>query len=103
MRHLLTKVAVKNYPVLSVEFDDGIAGDIDMSNDIATKPIFAELQDPVFFGSVSIGRDGSCLGWKLDDLGNEIDLSADGLRTDIEVQIVRERAARYRASRQAAE
>jgi Protein of unknown function (DUF2442) len=103
MRHQLTKVSVNTYPVLSVEFDDGIAGDVDMSEDIATKPMFAELQVPAFFGSVSIGRDGSCLGWKLDDLGNEIDLSADGLRNDIEVQIVRARAARYRASSQAAE
>ena len=103
MRHNLTKVDVKKYPVLSVEFDDGIAGDIDMSNDIATKPIFAELRDPVFFASVSVGRGGDCLGWKLDDVGNEIDLSADGLRNDVEVEIVRARAARYRASRQAAE
>jgi hypothetical protein len=103
MRHKITKVAVKNYPVLSIEFDDGIQGDVDMSNDIVSKSIFADLRDPAFFDKVAVGRDGDCLGWKLDDIGNEIDLSADGLRSDIEIQIVRSRAARHRATRHAAE
>ena len=103
MRHNITKVTVKNYPVLSIEFDDGIQGEVDMSNDIISKPIFADLRDPVFFSKVAIGRNGDCLGWKLDDIGNEIDLSADGLRNDIEIQIVRSRAARHRATRHAAE
>ena len=103
MRHRIAKLIVKNYPVLSIEFDDGIQGDIDMSSDIKSKPIFAELNDPAFFGKVAIGRGGDCLGWKLDDIGNEIDLSADGLRSDVEIQIVRSRAARHRATRHAAE
>jgi hypothetical protein len=103
MRHKLTKVDVKKYPVLSIGFNDGIEGEVDLSKDIASKAMFSELRDETFFSQVALGRDGSCLGWKLDDRGNEIDLSADGLRNEIEIQIVRARAARYRASRKAAE
>ena len=103
MRHQLTKVIVDHYPVLIVEFDDGIAGKVDMTNDIANKPMFVELRNPALFNKVSIGRNGDCLGWKLDEVGNEIDLSADGLRNAIEIQLVKTRAAQHRASRQAAE
>ncbi len=103
MRHKLTHVTVPTYPVLSITFDDGLTGEIDLGQDIATKPIFADLKEPSFFKQVAIDKYGTSLGWRLDDLGNEIDLSADGLRNDIETAIVKKWAAEYRASRQAAE
>jgi Protein of unknown function (DUF2442) len=103
MRHKLTQVTVPNYPVLSITFDDGLTGEIDMARDISTKPIFAELREPEFFNQVAIDQYGASLGWRLGDTGNEIDLSADGLRNDLETAIVRKWAAEYRASRQAAE
>jgi Protein of unknown function (DUF2442) len=103
MRHKLTHVAVKVYPVLTVTFDDGISGDIDLSEDIANRPIFAELKDRQFFEAVEVDKQGYCLGWRLDDVGNEIDLSADGLRNDVETAIVKQWATEYRASKQAAQ
>jgi hypothetical protein len=103
MKHRLTHVAVNIYPVLTVTFDDGVSGDIDMSRDIATKPIFAELKDTTFFSNVVIGKRGFSLGWRLEDIGNEIDLSTDGLRIEIETAIVKKWAAEYRLSLQAAE
>ena len=103
MRHRLTDVHVINYPILSVTFEDGLSGEIDLRNDIANKPMFAELKDEKFFNTVTVGVDGSCMGWKLDHVFEEIDFSADGLRTDIETQVVMKAAAAYRSKRHAAE
>ena len=103
MIHKLTDVHVLKYPMLRVTFDDGMSGDIDLSDDINTKPIFAELRDETFFRKVALHIDGFSLGWKLDQLYKELDLSADGLRADVETILVKQAAAEYRAKLQAAE
>ena len=101
--HRLKSVQVVRYPVLHVTFDDGMTGEIDLGDDIKTKPMFAELQDQAFFGRVTLRQDGSALGWKLDRLYEEIDLSADGLRVEVETELVKQAAARYRAKLKTAE
>ena len=103
MRHKIVDVHVIKYPVLSITFEDGLSGELDLQNDIVTKSMFAELKDETFFNTVSLAADGLCLGWKLDHVFEEIDFSADGLRTDIETQVVIKAAAEYRAKLQAAE
>ena len=101
--HKITQVQVPKYPVLRITFDDGMVGDIDLRDEIATKPMFAELKGKAFFNQVALRDNGYSLGWKLDHVFEEIDFSADGLRTDIETQLVRQAAARYRAKLKAAE
>ena len=101
--HKIIQVQVPKYPVLRITFDDGMVGDIDLRDEIATKPMFAELKGKVFFNQVALRDNGYSLGWKLDHVFEEIDFSADGLRTDIETQLVRQAAARYRAKLKAAE
>ena len=103
MIHRIAKVEVLRHPVLNVSFEDGVSGEFDMTGDIHSKPIFAELKDESFFRSVAIGRFGDCVGWRLNDIGQEIDLSADGLRIHVETDIVRRAARDYRAKMQAAE
>ena len=101
--HKIIQVQVPKYPVLRITFDDGMVGDIDLRDEIATKPMFAELKGKAFFNQVALRDNGYSLGWKLDHVFEEIDFSADGLRTDIETQLVRQAAARYRAKLKAAE
>ena len=103
MNYLLRKVTVKNYPVLSLEFEDGFVGDIDLSDKIKTGPMFAPLKDLNFFGIVEVSDGGRVFGWRLDDLGNEIDFLAEAARIDIETSMVLNSAANYRAHRTAAE
>lgn len=103
MRNRIVSVEVPHFPVLRVKFQDGIEGDLDLGEEIRTMPMFEELRDEQFFRKVALGDKGRCLGWKLDKIGEEIDLSADGIRTDIETQIVKRWAEDYRASRKAAE
>ena len=101
--HKIIQVQVPKYPVLRITFDDGMVGDIDLRDEIATKPMFAELKGKAFFNQVALRDNGYSLGWKLDHVFEEIDFSADGLRTDIETQLVRQAAARYRAKLKTAE
>lgn len=101
--HRIISVTVRKYPVLHAAFDDGFEGDIDLTKDIATAPMFAVLRDRDLFAKVSLGDSGYRVGWKLDELGREIDFSSDGLRAMIETSLVQQAAARHRASRHAAE
>jgi Protein of unknown function (DUF2442) len=101
--HRVTSVSTRRYPVLHVVFDDGFEGDLDLTEDIAAAPIFAALRDKSLFGKVALSDDGYRVGWKLDELGREIDFSSDGLRAMIETSLVRQAAARHRTSRHAAE
>ena len=57
---------------LEVEFEDGVSGLVDLSDDVG-KGVFALWRDPLFFEQVAIGSAGE-LVW-----GDKIDLCPDAL------------------------
>jgi hypothetical protein len=95
MNHSIASVAVVRYPVVRVTFDDGFAGDYDMSDLVAKGRMFAPLRDEDVFGRVAVGEDGSTFGWNLDDTGNEIDFCPDATRVLLETEAVRRLAEAY--------
>lgn len=103
MTHLLKSLAPQHYPVLHLEFTDGFSGDLDFTETTACGNMFAPLKDRNFFGNVRLGADGYSFGWRLDDLGNELDFSAEGARIDLEMALVRKSALDYSAKIEAAE
>ncbi len=103
MNYRIKSVEVVRYPVLRVTFDDGLSGEYDLSELIATGPMFAPLKDEGYFNTVGVAEHGHSFGWNLDDVGNEIDFCPDATRILIETQKVKELADRYRLSRSAAE
>ena len=103
MDYKIKNVEVVRYPVLRVTFDDGLAGEYDLTDLIADGPIFEPLKDREFFRTVAVGEYGHTFGWNLNDIGNEIDFCPDATRILIETQKVEELAERYRLSRSAAE
>jgi Protein of unknown function (DUF2442) len=103
MKYLLHSVGVKKYPVLSLTFSDGFNGEIDLSDSIKNGSMFAPLKDREFFNTVKVTDGGRVFGWRLDDLGNEIDFVAEAARIDIETSMVIASAANFRAHRTAAE
>ncbi len=101
--HKFASAEALHYPVLRITFDDGLSGTLDLANEIATGPIFAPLKDPDFFRTVAVGEHGHTFGWRLNELGHEIDFCPNATRIRIETQMVDEMAARFRARRTAAE
>ncbi|KQT46423.1 molybdopterin-guanine dinucleotide biosynthesis protein [Methylobacterium sp. Leaf456] len=101
--HRFASVEALSYPVIRVTFDDGVSGTLDLSDEIATGPIFAPLKDRDFFKTVAVGEYGHTFGWRLDELGHEIDFCPTATRIRVETQMVEEMAARFRARRTAAE
>jgi hypothetical protein len=91
------------YPVLRIVFKDGLAGELDLTDDIAQGEMFAPLRDPGYFKQVSLSEGGRSFGWNLDEIGREIDFCADATRIAIEMQAVSDMAERHRARRTAAE
>jgi Protein of unknown function (DUF2442) len=103
MNYRIKSVEAVRYPVLRVTFDDGLSGEYDLTESIATGQIFAPLQDEAYFHKVAVAEYGHSFGWNLDQPGEEIDFCPDATRIKIETQIVEELASRYRARRFAAE
>lgn len=103
MNYRIADVKLVRYPVLQVTFDDGLAGQYDLTDLIARGPIFEPLRDPAYFAQVAVAPYGHSFGWNLDDEGHEIDFCPDATRIIIEEQQIAELAERYRASRSAAE
>jgi hypothetical protein len=101
MRHRIISVVVKKYPVATFTFLDGFKGDVDFSQDINQLEVCAPLKDPEYFAKIAVRGAGDSVGWRLDDLGNEIDYAADTMRADAEVAAVKRMADEYRQSRQA--
>jgi hypothetical protein len=71
--------------VLKIVYLDGYEGVVDLRPLVAKGGLFAFLQDPARFAQVKVDEYGHSLGW-IDDEGDDIDLSADGLRRDCERQ-----------------
>jgi len=103
MRNLLSSVNVKSYPVLHLVFKDGFSGDYDLTEIIPKGSLFDPLKDRDFFSKVAMDKRGFSFGWRLDEIGNEIDFSAEGARIDLETEFVRKLAKEHRAKIQAAE
>jgi hypothetical protein len=103
MRNLLSSVTITSYPILHLISKDGFSGDLDLTDTIARGPLFDPLKDRDFFSGIILDKYGYSFGWRLDDIGNEIDFSADGARIDLETAFVRKSAEEHRSKIQAAE
>ena len=103
MRNLLSSVTTTSYPILHLVFKDGFSGDLDLTDTIARGPLFEPVKNPDFFSNVKLDRHGYSFGWQLDEIGNEIDFSADGARIDLETAFVKKMAEKHRTVIQAAE
>jgi hypothetical protein len=99
--HKIIRVDVPRYPILRLTFDDGFSGEVDFSETIAEGGVMAPLRDPAVFARAKIGDGGRSLGW-VDAQGDVVDFCADGLRFKAEEHVVRDRAARFAASKIAA-
>lgn len=102
-QYAITEVEAVRYPVLRIVFEDGLAGELDLSDEIAHGEMFAPLKDPEYFRQVAVAPGGLSFGWNLDEIGREIDFCADSTRIDLETRIVTEMAERFRHGREAAE
>ena len=102
-RYAIKHVEAVRYPVLRIEFEDGLSGEIDLSEDISSGDMFAPLKDPAYFKRVAVADGGHSFGWNLDAIGDEIDFCADAARIEIETKIVEEAARRHRQRSTAAE
>jgi hypothetical protein len=103
MKYRIKSAEALRYPVLRITFDDGLSGDVDMTEQIAIGPAFARLKDEAYFAAVSVADDGRTYGWNLDEAGREIDFCPDALRIRFETERVEALADRYRARLAAAE
>jgi hypothetical protein len=95
MRYRIKSVEAVRYPVLRVTFDDGFAGEYDLSEFIRSGTMFAPLADQRYFEQVEVGEYGHTFGWNLADIGNEIDFCPDATRIRLETQAVEELAKQY--------
>ena len=84
----VTHLKVVRYPIVEVTFDDGFRGEVDFSDTIARGDVMAPLRDPAYFATISIDEHGHKVGWRLDDMGNELDFGAGALRRDAEDRVV---------------
>jgi hypothetical protein len=98
MNYRIQSVEAVRYPVLRVTFDDGVTGEYDLSEAIASGPMFAPLKDQDYFAKVAVAEHGHSFGWNLGEAGHEIDFCPDATRILIETQIVEQLASRYRAA-----
>jgi hypothetical protein len=102
-RYAVKNVEAVRYPVLRIVFEDGLTGEIDLSETISSGEMFAPLKDPTYFKGVALAEGGHSFGWNLDVIGDEIDFCADAARIEIETKIVEETAQRHRQRPTAAE
>ena len=102
-KYRLASVAPVRFPVLAFTLDDGLSGEVDLTDEIKSGSLFEHLADRGLFDRVAVSTDGRSLGWNLQDLGHEIDLGADSLLIEIETRHVHHLAERYCLQRAAAE
>jgi hypothetical protein len=92
----VVSVKAVRYPVLYVVYDDGFAGEYDLSELIATGSAFALLKDREYFKKVAVAPFGHSFGWNLDAIGEEIDFCIDSVRIDIESHRKNKRARSHK-------
>jgi hypothetical protein len=95
-QYRIGSVEVRRFPVLHLTFDDGLAGEIDLTSYLERGPFFAPLADRDFFSTVRVAPNGRSFGWRLDQPGQEIDFGADAARAEVETALVEQRADRFR-------
>ncbi|MDA3874786.1 MAG: DUF2442 domain-containing protein [Kiritimatiellae bacterium] len=72
MKHI-TNIQIPSHLRLHLCFDDGVEGDLDVSNEPRTG-VFESWNDPDYFKRVEIGERGRSLVWP-----GDVDLCADSL------------------------
>jgi hypothetical protein len=92
----ICEVTVVRYPVLRVTFEDGFSGEYDMTSLVARGKVFEPLNDPAYFATVAVGEYGHTFGWRLDEIGREIDFCPDSSRMTIEAAMVKKSVADHR-------
>jgi hypothetical protein len=70
----VTAVKVLEHYALRLTFDDGLTGDVDLSNLPAVGPVFEPLRDPDFFGKAYVDPRTRTIAWP-----GELDLDPEGL------------------------
>ena len=80
----VTHLKVVRFPVIEVTFDDRFCGEVDFTDIISRGEVMAPLRGPAYFAKVAIDEYGHRIGWRLDDVGHELDFGADALRRDAE-------------------
>ncbi len=95
-RYTIASIEAVRHPVLRIIFEDGVVGEIDLSEEIAKGRMLKPLGDPEYFKTVALHNDGRAYGWNLDEVGHEIDFCADSARAEIETRIVSELAEEWR-------
>jgi len=103
MKYRIKGVEAVRYPVLRVTFDDGLSGEYDLTDWIERGAASSPLKDRAYFETVGVAPSGRSFGWKLDEVGHEIDFCPDETRIAIETALVEQLAANYAANRSAAE
>jgi hypothetical protein len=59
----VTEVSVPKDRVLRVSFDDGLTGDVDLSDAVGRGPMFEPLHDPEFFAQVKVDAGTHTVSW----------------------------------------
>jgi hypothetical protein len=85
-QHAVVSVKAIRYPVLYLVYDDGFSGEYDLSELIATGPVFEPLKDREYFKTVALAPFGRSFGWNLDAIGDEIDFCVDSTRLRIKAR-----------------
>jgi hypothetical protein len=98
-RWRITEVAPLAHGIVRVTFSDGVTGDYDLRAILSSGPMFRDLADADFFQTVAVGAHGRSFGWRLDQIGHEIDFCADTARAQIETDAVIAMAEQYRTQR----
>ncbi len=77
LTHIIDIEPLSNYQ-LSLSFDDGKVGILDMNETISLGGVFSKLADRSFFAQVQISEDKRYIQW-----GNELDFCADALYEEV--------------------
>ena len=78
---------------LRLEFEDGVAGEVDLARLVRFEGVFAPLRDPESFRAVRVAPEAGTVVWP-----NGADLDPDVLYAEVTGVPVTERIARPRAS-----
>lgn len=72
----LTEISALDSFRLRLNYVDGSAWEVDLTERIETSPLLAPLKDPALFAQAHIGLGG----WSVDWIEDELDLASDNLR-----------------------
>jgi uncharacterized protein DUF2442 len=64
--YFVTRAEVLDDHRLYLSFEDGTAGEVDLSDLVAHGGVFAQLRDPVYFRRVRVDPDSGTISWPND-------------------------------------